>query len=176
MSEMHQFSVMRSFRRDPEVTEKKLAPGTARRIARFASPYRRELTLFLVLIVVAAFLAVLNPLIFKKIIDDGIGTNPPVSGDRGLVVAGPAGRRPRARRRGPAAVVALVLHAHRRGPDLRHALAGLHAHLRACRSPSSPARQTGALISRLNNDVLGRPAGVHRHAVRRRLATSSASC
>ena len=79
MQDVAQFSMMRSFRRDPTVAEQKLAPGTARRIARFASPYRRELTLFLVLIVVAAFLAVLNPLIFKLIIDDGIGTNPPAT-------------------------------------------------------------------------------------------------
>ena len=32
---------MRSFRRDPTVTQKKLAPGTVRRIVRFAAPYRR---------------------------------------------------------------------------------------------------------------------------------------
>jgi len=77
MTEMHQFSVMRSFRRDPTVAEKRLAPGTWRRIARFAAPYRRELIAFLVVIVVTSASAVVNPLVFKKIIDDGIGTDPP---------------------------------------------------------------------------------------------------
>jgi ATP-binding cassette subfamily B protein len=77
VQDLAQFSMMRSFRRDPSVQDKKLAPGTVRRIARFAAPYKRDLVVFLALIVVAAFVAVLNPLIFKLIIDDGIGTNPP---------------------------------------------------------------------------------------------------
>mgnify|MGYP000300005703 CR=1 FL=1 len=81
-----QYSMMRSFRRDSDVKADKLAPGTVRRIARFAAPYKKDLAVFLSLIVVAAFVTVLNPLIFKKIIDDGIGTNPPLTGDRALVV------------------------------------------------------------------------------------------
>ncbi|MHB8960610.1 MAG: ABC transporter ATP-binding protein, partial [Candidatus Limnocylindrales bacterium] len=86
MSEMHSFSVMRSFRRDPSVAERKLAPGTWRRIARFAAPYRRDLLAFLVVIVVTSVAAVANPLVFKKIIDDGIGTDPPESGRPSLVI------------------------------------------------------------------------------------------
>jgi ATP-binding cassette subfamily B protein len=155
MSEMHQFSVMRSFRRDPEVTEKKLAPGTAKRIARFAAPYKRELTLFLVLIVVAAFLAVLNPLIFKKIIDDGIGTNPPESGDRGLVVslallvAGialvDAGLQLWSRWCSTRIGEGLIF-------DMR---SQVYTHISRMPIAFFTRTQTGALISRLNNDVLG---------------------
>ena len=37
MQDMAQFSMMRSFRRDPAVQEKKLAPGTVKRIVRFAA-------------------------------------------------------------------------------------------------------------------------------------------
>ena len=42
---------MHSFQRDRSVTDRKLAPGTVRRIVRFAAPYRRMLVVFLVLIV-----------------------------------------------------------------------------------------------------------------------------
>ncbi len=68
---MHGFS-MRSFRRDETVTEVKLAPGTLRRIADFASPYRWVLGAFLVLVVVDAVIGVVNPLILRVIIDQGI--------------------------------------------------------------------------------------------------------
>src|SRR3954453_9112876 len=81
------WQMMRSFRRDPSVVGKKLAPGTGKRIVQFAAPYRNELPGFLPGTLLSSFAAVLNPLIFKKIIDDGIGTNPPESGRPGLVVA-----------------------------------------------------------------------------------------
>ncbi|MCW2680042.1 MAG: transporter related [Frankiales bacterium] len=155
MSDLQQFSMMRSFRKDPAVADQKLAPGTARRIARFASPYRRELTLFLALIVVAAFLAVLNPLIFKKIIDDGIGTNPPETGDRALVVqmallvAGlaiiDAGLSLWSRWCSTRIGEGLIF-------DMR---SQVYTHISRMPIAFFTRTQTGALISRLNNDVLG---------------------
>ena len=78
--------MMRSFARDPAVVDKKLAPGTARRIARFASPYKNQLIAFLVVIVIDAVVAIAPPLVLAKIIDDGIGTNPPSTGRPGLVM------------------------------------------------------------------------------------------
>ncbi|MDP9393897.1 MAG: ABC transporter ATP-binding protein/permease [Actinomycetota bacterium] len=147
--------MMRSFKRDPSVQDTKLAPGTVRRIARFAAPYRRELTLFLALIVLAAVLAVLNPLIFKKIIDDGIGTDPPETGDRGLVVSLAL------------LVAALALVdaglqlwsrwlSTRIGEGLIYDMRS-HVYTHISRMPIAffTRTQTGALISRLNNDVLG---------------------
>ncbi|MEX2291211.1 MAG: ABC transporter ATP-binding protein [Mycobacteriales bacterium] len=147
--------MMRSFRRDPAVADQKLAPGTARRIARFAVPYRRELTFFLVLIVLAAFLSVLNPLIFKKIIDDGIGTNPPLTADRDLVV-------------GLALVVAGLALADaglqlwskwfsiRVGEGLIYDMrSAVFTHVSQMPLAFFTRTQTGALISRLNHDVLG---------------------
>ena len=155
MQDVAQFSMMRSFRRDPAVAEKKLAPGTARRIARFASPYRRELTLFLALIVLAAFLAVLNPLIFKLIIDDGIGTNPPATGDRGLVVS-------LALLVAGLALVDAVLQLWSRwcstriGEGLIYDMRSqVYTHISRMPIAFFTRTQTGALISRLNNDVLG---------------------
>jgi ATP-binding cassette subfamily B protein len=65
-------SLMRSFRRDESVTSYDLPPGIVRRILRFARPYRRMLSVFLALIVIDALLGVLNPLLYKVIIDEGI--------------------------------------------------------------------------------------------------------
>src|SRR4051794_21601214 len=79
--------MMRSFSRDPSVVGKKLAPGTVKRIGRFAAPYKRDLVIFLVIIVVDALVAVANPLIFKQIIDHGIGKNPPATGHTDVVLA-----------------------------------------------------------------------------------------
>jgi hypothetical protein len=67
-----------------------------RRIVEFAAGYRRDLTVFVVLVVVAAFAAVLNSLIFKKIIighrhapgrcvtrGRGVGRQAPAAGEPG---------------------------------------------------------------------------------------------
>src|SRR5580692_10866283 len=62
-----------SFRRDSSVVDAKLPPGTIRRIARFAAPYRRMLVWFLVLVVIDAVIGAVNPLIFRAILDKGIG-------------------------------------------------------------------------------------------------------
>ena len=150
-----QYSMMRSFRRDPDVKDDKLAPGTVRRIVRFAAPYKRDLAVFLSLIVVAAFVTVLNPLIFMKIIDDGIGGNPPETGDRALVI-------------GLALLVAglalfdAVLQLWSRwcstriGEGLIYDMRSqVYAHISKMPIAFFTRTQTGALISRLNNDVLG---------------------
>ena len=63
---------MRSFRRDESITSYKLSPGIVRRIARFARPYRKMLAVFLALIVIDALLGAANPLLYRAIIDDGI--------------------------------------------------------------------------------------------------------
>lgn len=64
--------LMRSFGSDESLRSHKLSPGLVWRIARFAAPYGRLLGVFLVLIVVDAAIAAANPLIYRAIIDDGI--------------------------------------------------------------------------------------------------------
>ena len=152
---MAPWQMMRSFRRDPSVAAQKLAPGTARRIMLFASPYRRELVGFLGVIVVGSVFDVVNPLVFKKIIDDGIGKNPPSTGRPGLVI-----------------VLALVVvglallstvlsliqrwYSARIGEGLIYDLrAKVYAHVQRMPIAFFTRTQTGALITRLNNDVLG---------------------
>ncbi len=74
------FQAMSGFRRDRSVTQQKLAPGTVRRIVRFAAPYRRELIIFLALILLDALIVVVNPLILRRILDVGVPNH-----DTGLV-------------------------------------------------------------------------------------------
>jgi len=64
--------MMRGFRMDPSITKQKLKPGTIRRIASYARPYRMYLALFLLATAVDAVITVVNPLLLRDIIDHGI--------------------------------------------------------------------------------------------------------
>jgi ATP-binding cassette subfamily B protein len=149
------WAAMRSFSRDSSVTETKLAKGTVRRIARFAAPYKGQLVGFLAVIVIDAIVAVAPPLVLKKIIDDGIGTNPPSTGRPGLVLA----------LAGFVAVLALFdavlslinrFYSARIGEGLIYDLRSqVYGHVQRMPIAFFTRTQTGALISRLNNDVLG---------------------
>ena len=66
--------MMRGFRMDPSITKQKLKPGTIRRIAGYARPYRVHLAVFLLATVVDAVITVVNPLLLREIIDRGILT------------------------------------------------------------------------------------------------------
>ncbi len=139
----------------PTSRARKLAPGTWRRIVQFAAPYRRQLLGFLVVIVIDAVVGVTQPLIFKQIIDQGIGTNPPQTGRPGLVaalaglVAGLALF---------SAVLSLVnrFYSARIGEGLIYDMRSkVYAHVQRMPIAFFTRTQTGALITRLNNDVLG---------------------
>jgi ATP-binding cassette, subfamily B, bacterial len=64
--------MMRGFRMDPSVTKQKLKPGTVRRIAAYARPYRMYLAVFLMATAIDAVITVVNPLLLRDIIDQGI--------------------------------------------------------------------------------------------------------
>src|SRR5207237_6111379 len=64
--------VMRGFRMDPSITKQKLKPGTIRRIASYARPYRVHLAVFLLATAVDAVITVVKPLLLRDIIDHGI--------------------------------------------------------------------------------------------------------
>ena len=64
--------MMRGFRMDPSITKQKLKPGTIRRIAAYARPYRVYLAIFLFATAVDAMITVVNPLLLREIIDHGI--------------------------------------------------------------------------------------------------------
>src|SRR5260370_23279727 len=65
-------TMMRGFRMDPAITKQKLKPGTVRRIAAYASPYRWYLAIFLLMTGIDALITVVNPLLLRTIIDQGI--------------------------------------------------------------------------------------------------------
>ena len=70
MSSHNPWMAMRSLTRDSEVTKRKLAPGTVRRIAGFAKPYKFDISIFLALVIVDAVISVAIPLLFRVVIDE----------------------------------------------------------------------------------------------------------
>ena len=64
--------MMRSVRMDPSITRQKLKPGTVRRIATYARPYRVLLAVFLLATAIDAVITVVNPLLLRELIDHGI--------------------------------------------------------------------------------------------------------
>ena len=143
------WGLMRSFRRDESVTSQKLSPGILRRIVHFAVPYRRMLLVFLALIVLDALLSAANPLIYRAIIDDGI-----LPHDSGLVVK-------LALLLGVLALSDVALSLWQRWISARvgeslifDMRTQVFAHFQRMPIAFFTRTQTGALVSRLNNDVL----------------------
>jgi ATP-binding cassette subfamily B protein len=64
------YSMMRSMHRDPALYRKPLRPGAARRILSFARPYRRELVLFTIVIVLDALVGVATPVLAGKVVNE----------------------------------------------------------------------------------------------------------
>jgi ATP-binding cassette, subfamily B, bacterial len=64
--------VFMGFKMDPTITKQKLKPGTVRRIAAYARPYRWYLAIFLLATSVDAVITVVNPLLLRTLIDRGI--------------------------------------------------------------------------------------------------------
>jgi ATP-binding cassette, subfamily B, bacterial len=147
---MSGWHAMRSLTRDDSVKDRKLAPGTARRVLGYSGPFRREIALFLVLVVIDAALVVATPLLLREIIDKGITPR-----DRGVVVDLSL------------VVAALAIldglltlvqrwYSARIGEGLIYELrTEVFSHV--LRQPVAffTRAQTGALVSRLNSDVLG---------------------
>jgi len=143
------FGLMRSFRRDQSVVHQQLAPGILRRIGRFARPYRRMLIVFLVLIVVRRRDRGGQSAHLPAIIDTASTTTGSGSSKAWPCWSGcwlwptPASPWP-----------TLGVGPHRRGSHFRHAGQGVR-HIQKMPLAFFTRTQTGSLVSRLNNDVLG---------------------
>ena len=150
MSMENAWLMYRSLTRDPSVKEKKISRKTVRRILGYARPYKALITLFLVTLVVAALLSVAQPLLFRRIIDQGI-----TPGNASLVTW-------------TAIFIAMLAIADaalglisryfstRIGEGLIFDLRNeVYDHVQSQSIAFFTRAQTGALISRLNNDVIG---------------------
>ncbi|RKT78099.1 ATP-binding cassette subfamily B protein [Terracoccus luteus] len=147
---MQPWAAMRSMSRDAGVTAERLTPGLWRRVLSYAGPYRTAIIAFLTVTVVDSALVVAVPLLLKEIVDRGV-----IPRDTGVVVE-------------LALVVALIAvvdtvltivsrwYSSKIGEGLISDLRNqVFAHV--LRQPVAffTRAQTGSLVSRLNNDVIG---------------------
>lgn len=135
---------------DPSVKEQKLKAGTVTRIFSFARPYRTSIIIFLITVVIDAALVVTTPLLLLRLIDDGVI---PKNGALvtqlalfvGLIAIADAGMSMLGR-----------YFSSRIGEGLIYDLRSLvFAHVQRQSIAFFTRTQTGALISRINSDVMG---------------------
>ena len=140
----------RSMTADPSVKEQKLKPGTVKRIFKFALPYRTNIFIFLATVVVDAALVVATPLLLKQLIDDGVIPKDGAVVTKlaifvGLLAIADAGFNMLGR-----------YFSSRIGEGLIYDLRSLvFAHVQKQSIAFFTRTQTGALISRINSDVMG---------------------
>lgn len=147
---MQGWQALHSLSRDASVKERRLTPGTTRRVLGYARPYKVAIAWFLGLVVVESVLVVATPLLLRSLIDDGI-----VPKDSSVVV----------RLSLVVAAIAVVSGAltlverwfsARIGEGLIYDLrTQVFSHV--LRQPVAffTRAQTGALVTRLGNDVIG---------------------
>ena len=143
------WQTMGSYMRDGSSIQK-LKPGTLRRIGALARPFGRVITGFLILTVIDAVLGVLPPLLSQRIVDNGI-----LKHNGGLVVALALVVAGIALLDAAVGLVSRYLSA-RIGEGLIALLrTKVFAHVQRMPIAFFTRTQTGALVSRLNSDVLG---------------------
>ncbi|HUY43384.1 MAG TPA: ABC transporter ATP-binding protein [Acidimicrobiales bacterium] len=143
-------SSMRSMRRDRTLLEHQLKKGTLPRIMKFAKHYERVLVFFLVAVVLGAVVSSVSPLLLRAIIDKGIkhhheGLIIGLSILTAVLAVADAGLSMVERRISAVIGEGLIY-------DLR---AAVFEHIQKMPIAFFSRTQTGALISRLNNDVIG---------------------
>ena len=140
----------RSLRSDRNVVNESIDPKTVRRVFGFARPHRRLITAFLALTVVDSCLVVVTPLLVQRIVDDGI-----MKGNNTLVTVLALGMVATALVAGVLAIGSGYLSS-RIGEGLIFDLrTRVFAHVQRQSLAFFTRTQTGALVSRLNNDVIG---------------------
>jgi ATP-binding cassette, subfamily B, bacterial len=140
----------RSFGHDASVIKQKVKPGTATRMLRFAGPYAGLLSLFLLVVIFDATVGILNPLLYRQIINNGI-----LKGNALLIVhlailVGILGIF-----NGALGVVQTWLSSKIGAGIVLSLRMRLFEHIQQMPLAFFTRTQTGALVSRLNNDVGG---------------------
>lgn len=150
---MSQHAMWMSFRtltQDQSVKDQKLKPGTVKRIASYALPYKKNLLLFLITVIIDALLVVTTPLLLRRLIDDGV-----IPGKSSLVTQ-------LALLVGVIAIADAIFSmigrwfSARIGEGLIYDLrTQVFSHIQRQSIAFFTRTQTGALISRINSDVIG---------------------
>ena len=143
-------AAMRSLTRDPAVKDIKLKSGTIKRIWTFARPFKFYLSIFVLAIVADSFLTVASPLLLKNLIDKGvIPKDGRVVTQLALIV-------------GVIAVLETAVNlasrwfSSRIGEGLIYEMrTQVFSHIQKQSIAFFTRTQTGALISRINSDVMG---------------------
>ena len=140
----------RALTADRSVVATKVSKETRNRIFAFAAPFKRQITIFIAVVVVEASLVVSQPLLFKFIVDEGIA-----NADRSIVILGALG----------VALIALISavismverwYSAQIGEGLIFNLRYVIFDKVMQQSVAFFTRaQTGSLVSRLNSDVIG---------------------
>lgn len=140
----------RSMTADPSVKEQKLKAGTVKRIFTFAKPYRLSIWIFLFTVVIDAALIVATPLLLRQLIDEGVIPKDGALVTRlaiyvGLLAVADAAMSMLGRYFSSRIGEGLIY-------DLRSLVFG---HVQKQSIAFFTRTQTGALISRINSDVMG---------------------
>lgn len=150
MSMQTVWQTYQSMTRDRSVADRRITRGTVRRILTYAGPYKAIIVIFLITLVGASLLSVAQPLLFRRIVDDGISVgNASLVTWTAVAIAGLA-----------IADAALGLvsrwYSARIGEGLIFDLrTQVYDHVQRQSVAFFTRAQTGALISRLNSDVIG---------------------
>lgn len=139
-----------SMTRDRSVAGQRVSRGTVRRILGYARPYRAIIAMFIGTLVVTSLLSVAQPLLFKRIVDDGISVgNASLVTWTALAIAGLAIA-------DAAFGIVSRWYSARIGEGLIFDLRSqVYDHVQHQSIAFFTRAQTGALISRLNSDVIG---------------------
>lgn len=135
---------------DPSVKNQKLKPGTIRRIASFAKPYQWQIIFFLITVVVDAVLVIATPLLLRQLIDEGVIPRNGALVTRLAIFVGLLAIAD--------SLMSIVgrWFSSRIGEGLIYDLRSLvFAHVQRQSIAFFTRAQTGALISRINSDVIG---------------------
>ena len=140
----------RSMTADPSVKQQKLKAGTVKRIFTFAKPYRLSIWIFLFTVVIDAALIVATPLLLRQLIDEGVIPKDAALVTRlaiyvGLLAVADAAMSMLGRYFSSRIGEGLIY-------DLRSLVFG---HVQRQSIAFFTRTQTGALISRINSDVMG---------------------
>jgi ATP-binding cassette subfamily B protein len=135
---------------DPSVKQQKLKAGTVKRIFTFAKPYRLSIWIFLFTVVVDAALIVATPLLLRQLIDKGVIPKDGALVTRLAILVGLLAI-------ADAAMSMLGRYfSSRIGEGLIYDLRSLvFGHVQRQSIAFFTRTQTGALISRINSDVMG---------------------